>query len=119
MTEPARPPAAALADSTGMKYLDTLPQRVVTVYIPLALFLIILLFPFYWMGVTTFKPNDELYNFADHNPFWITSPTLQNIRKLLFDRLPAMAAEHHDDCGVRDGALDLRQRARRICDHAL
>jgi multiple sugar transport system permease protein len=74
---------AAIADSTGMKYLETLPRRVVTVYIPLALFVIVLLFPFYWMGVTTFKPNDELYNFADHNPFWISSPTLQNIRKLL------------------------------------
>jgi len=82
MTEAVRP---ALADSTGMTYLDRLPRRVVTVYIPLALFLIILLFPFYWMGVTTFKPNDELYNYSDHNPFWIDSPTLQNIRKLLFE----------------------------------
>jgi multiple sugar transport system permease protein len=37
------------------------------------------------MGVTTFKPNDELYNYSDHNPFWISSPTLANINKLLFD----------------------------------
>ncbi|HUL08229.1 MAG TPA: carbohydrate ABC transporter permease [Candidatus Acidoferrum sp.] len=77
--------STALADSTGMKYLETLPRRVVTVYVPLVLFVIILLFPFYWMGVTTFKPNDELYNYSDHNPFWISSPTLQNIRKLLFE----------------------------------
>src|SRR5499426_253502 len=77
--------STALADSTGMKYLETLPRRVVTVYIPLALFVIILLFPFYWMGVTTFKPNDELYNYSDHNPFWISSPTLHNIHKLLFE----------------------------------
>jgi multiple sugar transport system permease protein len=75
---------AATADSTGMSYLDTLPRRVVTVYIPLALFLLVLLFPFYWMGVTTFKPNDELYNFKAHNPFWISSPTLANIDKLFF-----------------------------------
>jgi multiple sugar transport system permease protein len=85
MTEAATTAGAAIADSTGMKYLETLPRRVVTVYIPLALFVIVLLFPFYWMGVTTFKPNDELYNFADHNPFWISSPTLQNIHKLLFE----------------------------------
>ncbi len=68
-----------------MGYFENLPRRVVTVYMPLALFIIVLLFPFYWMGVTTFKPNDELYNFSDHNPFWITSPTLANINKLLFE----------------------------------
>jgi multiple sugar transport system permease protein len=83
MTEAART-AAAAADSGGMGYLERLPRRMVTVYIPLALFVIVLLFPFYWMGVTTFKPNDELYNFSDHNPFWISSPTLANINKLLF-----------------------------------
>jgi multiple sugar transport system permease protein len=85
MTETVRTTSAATADSTGMKYLDTLSWRTVTVYIPLALFLFVLLFPFYWMGVTTFKPNDELYNFSDHNPFWIDSPTLANIHKLLFE----------------------------------
>jgi multiple sugar transport system permease protein len=77
--------ARPAADSTGMAYLSTLPRRVVTVYVPLAIFVIVLLFPFYWMAVTTFKPNDELYNFKAHNPFWITSPTLANVRKLLFE----------------------------------
>jgi multiple sugar transport system permease protein len=76
--------APAATDSTGMNYLNTLPKRVVTVYIPLAIFIFVLLFPFYWMGVTTFKPNDELYNFKAHNPFWISSPTLANVNKLLF-----------------------------------
>jgi multiple sugar transport system permease protein len=85
MTEAVPTAGTALADSTGMKYLETLPRRTVAVYVPLALFVIILLFPFYWMGVTTFKPNDELYNYSDHNPFWISSPTLQNIHKLLFE----------------------------------
>jgi len=75
---------ASTTDSTGMGYLETLPRRVVTVYLPLAIFLFVLLFPFYWMGVTTFKPNDELYNFSEHNPFWVSSPTLANINKLLF-----------------------------------
>jgi multiple sugar transport system permease protein len=76
--------APATADSTGMNYLNTLPRRVVTVYLPLAIFIFVLLFPFYWMGVTTFKPNDELYNFKAHNPFWISNPTLANVNKLLF-----------------------------------
>ncbi|MBI1776371.1 MAG: carbohydrate ABC transporter permease [Proteobacteria bacterium] len=68
-----------------MAYLETLPRRLVTVYLPLSIFLIVLLFPFVWMGVTTFKPNDELYNLSEHSPFWIKHPTLANINKLLFD----------------------------------
>jgi multiple sugar transport system permease protein len=57
----------------------------VTIYLPLACFLIILLFPFYWMTITSFKPNAELYDYKTHNPFWITSPTLDHIRLLLFN----------------------------------
>ena len=64
---------------------DSMPRRVVTLYIPLVLFVVVLLFPFYWMAVTTFKPNDELYNYKDFNPLWVHSPTLQNVKKLLFD----------------------------------
>jgi len=77
--------AAPAVDTQGMEYLASLPRRVVTVYIPLILFLFVLLFPFYWMAVTTFKPNDELYNFRDYNPFWVARPTLANIEKLLFN----------------------------------
>jgi multiple sugar transport system permease protein len=85
MTETATPAAAmTTTDSTGMSYLNTLPRRVVTVYTPLVVFILVLLFPFYWMAVTTFKPNDELYNFKAHNPFWISNPTLANVNKLLF-----------------------------------
>jgi multiple sugar transport system permease protein len=82
MIEPAK---RSPDDRVGMSYLESLPRRTVTLYLPLALFLIVLLFPFYWMGVTTFKPNDELYNYSDHNPFWIESPTLGNIKKLIFE----------------------------------
>ena len=64
---------------------DSVPRRVVTLYIPLVLFVVVLLFPFYWMAVTTFKPNNELYNYKDFNPLWVHSPTLQNVKKLLFD----------------------------------
>jgi multiple sugar transport system permease protein len=72
-------------ERTGVISWESLPRRTVTVYIPLALFLIVLLFPFYWMAVTTLKPNEELYNFKEHNPFWVTSPTLANINRLLFE----------------------------------
>ena len=43
-----------------------------------------LLFPFYWMAITTFKPNDELLS-RDGNPFWVIEPTLAHFKKLLFD----------------------------------
>ena len=36
------------------------------------------------MAITTFKPNEELYNYKDHNPFWIIQPTLDHFKKLLF-----------------------------------
>ncbi|MCX7368829.1 MAG: carbohydrate ABC transporter permease [Alphaproteobacteria bacterium] len=64
---------------------DSKARRMVTIYLPLACFLIILLFPFYWMTITAFKPNTELYDYKTHNPFWITSPTLDHIRLLLFN----------------------------------
>lgn len=76
------PPATA--DSQGMNYLVSLPRRIVTVYVPLGVFLVVLLFPFYWMVVTTFKPNEELLS-REGNPFWVKNPTFAHIRKLLFD----------------------------------
>ena len=71
------------ASEGGMDYLESLPRRWVTVYIPLLVFLFVLLFPFYWMGMTAFKPNAELVA-RSANPFWIIHPTLANFEKLLF-----------------------------------
>jgi multiple sugar transport system permease protein len=68
----------------GMGYLETLPRRLVTLYLPLGIFLFVLLFPFYWMVVTSFKPNEELIS-RSGNPFWIVAPTLDHFKKLLFD----------------------------------
>jgi multiple sugar transport system permease protein len=69
----------------GMDYLERLPRRVVTLYLPLAIFVFVLLFPFYWMTTTTFKPDEELYDYARFNPFWVVRPTLTHIYKLLFE----------------------------------
>jgi multiple sugar transport system permease protein len=70
-------------DSQGMSYLDTVRSRWVTVYIPLAIFVFVLLFPFYWMVITSVKPNNELLS-RDGNPFWVIQPTLEHFHKLLF-----------------------------------
>ena len=72
-------------ESVGMSYLDRLPRRLVVIYLPLAVFVFVLLFPFYWMTVTALKPNVELTNFTDYSPFWPSSPTLRHIQYLLFE----------------------------------
>ena len=76
--------APDVVDSGGMNYLVSLPRKLVTVWLPLMVFLIVLLFPFYWMVITTFKPNEELLS-REGNPFWVIHPTLDHIKKLLFD----------------------------------
>ena len=73
----------AKESSQGMDYLTSLPRRWVTVYIPLILLLVILLFPFYWMAMTAFKRDAELLS-RSGNPFWLINPTLDHFKKLLF-----------------------------------
>ena len=70
---------------TAVMSWDSRARRLVTIYVPLACFMLVLLFPFYWMTITAFKPDAELLDYKHHNPFWIDSPTLENIRKLLFE----------------------------------
>ena len=86
MTEAATTAGAAtnFAERSGPIEWASLPRRMVTIYLPLACFVIVLLFPFYWMAITTFKSNEELYDYKNFNPFWVSSPTLANINKLLF-----------------------------------
>lgn len=83
-TETTETQSSAAAPQETMAW-DSKARRMVTIYLPLACFLIILLFPFYWMTITSFKPNAELYDYKTHNPFWISSPTLDHIRLLLFN----------------------------------
>ena len=73
------------ADSGELMAWDNQARRIITVYLPLAVFVFILLFPFYWMTITAFKPNGELLDYQHNNPFWVHSPTLDNIRELLFN----------------------------------
>jgi multiple sugar transport system permease protein len=80
----ALPKPGQTADAAGMGYLTSLPRKVVTIYMPIAVFLIVLLFPFYWMTITAFKPNEELLSHVG-NPFWVHAPTLAHFKKLLFD----------------------------------
>src|ERR671930_2215283 len=78
--------SSAAADHTeGMSYLETLPRRLVTLYLPLSIILIVLLFPFYWMALTAVKPDEQLLDLEKYSPFWTWTPTLKHIQKLLFE----------------------------------
>jgi len=77
---------SAIADHIeGMGYLETLPRRLVTLYLPLSIILVVLLFPFYWMALTAIKPDEQLLDLERFNPFWTWTPTLKHIQKLLFE----------------------------------
>ncbi|MBU6507128.1 MAG: carbohydrate ABC transporter permease [Alphaproteobacteria bacterium] len=75
---------ARAENGRGARFLGVMPRRLVTLYLPLGVLLFVLLFPFYWMVVTTFKPDTELYDYAHFNPFWVVHPTFEHIDKLLF-----------------------------------
>src|SRR5438105_14540786 len=68
-----------------MSYLQSVPRRFVTLYLPLSIIVIILLFPFYWMGLTAIKPDDQLLDLDRYSPFWTWNPTLKHFHKLLFE----------------------------------
>jgi multiple sugar transport system permease protein len=80
----AAPQNSATSAPEAMSW-DSRSRRMVVLYLPLACFVVILLFPFYWMGLTAFKPDGELYDYGTYNPLWISSPTLAHIRHLLFN----------------------------------
>jgi multiple sugar transport system permease protein len=56
--------------------------RAVKLWIPLGFFMLFTLFPFYWMAVTSLKPNQELYN-RKIMPLIVYHPTLKHYVDLL------------------------------------
>jgi multiple sugar transport system permease protein len=59
-------------------------------YLPLGAFVLALLFPFYWMIVTTVRPDGELYRPWNHplySPFWTAHPTFEHVKDLLQETL--------------------------------
>jgi multiple sugar transport system permease protein len=51
--------------------------RILRLYLPLGFFLVAMLFPFYWMAITSIKPNRELYN-PRIMPLIVHQPTLKH-----------------------------------------
>ena len=88
LANPARPvdvKTGAGDSKEGMGYLETLPRRLVTTYLPLAIIVFVLLFPFYWMALTSVKPDAQLLDMDTVNPFWTPTPTLKHYYVLLFE----------------------------------
>jgi len=56
--------------------------RSVQLWLPLGFFLFLTLFPFYWMAITSLKPNQELYN-TQMMPLLIYHPTLKHYVDLI------------------------------------
>jgi multiple sugar transport system permease protein len=56
-------------------------SRLLITYVPLIALLLFLLAPFYWMIITSFKPDPELYN-ANVSPLVVWHPTLDQFAQL-------------------------------------
>ena len=57
-------------------------EQAVRVWLPVGFFLLLALFPFYWMAITSVKPNAELYN-RNMMPLLVHNPTLKHYVGLL------------------------------------
>jgi multiple sugar transport system permease protein len=55
-------------------------------YLPMALFILFTLFPFYWMAITAFRPDPELYRTwrqPNAAPLWTFAPTFEHVIGLM------------------------------------
>jgi multiple sugar transport system permease protein len=65
-----------------MQRVIALATRRTLFWLAIAFFVIVCAFPFYWMLITSFKENSDLYN-VTNIPFWFTDPpTLEHFRYL-------------------------------------
>jgi multiple sugar transport system permease protein len=65
-------------------------KRWVFLYLPLGGFVIVTLFPFYYMAVTSIRPDQEMYipwNRPNFAPFWTLRPTLEHFALLFRETL--------------------------------
>jgi multiple sugar transport system permease protein len=76
-TSAVAPAVTSSSRMAGTRRLD----RLLTLYLPLLLVLVFLLAPFYWMTITAFKPNSELYDGAI-SPLLVYAPTTEHFEYL-------------------------------------
>ena len=95
--------SSPLADDTeGMSYLQSLPRRLVTLYLPLSIILLVLLFPFYWMALTVHQTGQAAARPRNLQPVLDLESDLQaHPQAAVRDRLSALAVEHDAGRGLR------------------
>lgn len=64
-------------------------KQLLTLYLPLTLLLIFILFPFYWIFITSIKPEAELYGAVT---YWPRAVTWENYKKLFTTTVNFVAA---------------------------
>ena len=77
--------AAGRAGSGAGMVEGSLWKKWVYFYIPLTAFVVGTLFPFYWMLITAFRPDAELYRpwrAVNNQPFWTMNPTWEHVTYL-------------------------------------
>ena len=79
-----------------------LPLRETSFFGAVAFFFVLAAFPFYWMVITSFKENSDLYN-VTNIPFWFNEPpTLEHFRylfeKTLFTTLAVELPDYRPLC---------------------
>lgn len=65
-------------------------QKIFLLYLPLAVLLLFILFPFYWTFITSVKPEDELYGMVV--TYWPRTITWESYRKLFTTTVNFLAA---------------------------
>ena len=77
--------AAGRAGSGAGMVEGSLWKKWLYFYIPLTAFVVGTLFPFYWMLITAFRPDAELYRpwrAVNNQPFWTMNPTWEHVTYL-------------------------------------
>jgi multiple sugar transport system permease protein len=64
--------------------LNARMERVLYFYVPIAFFLLFLVGPFYWMLITSLKPDGEIYD-GQHSPLYVAAPSLAHFRYLFHE----------------------------------
>jgi multiple sugar transport system permease protein len=75
--------ATAVSRRGGAPLMDRQLGRWIRIYIPVIVLLLVTVFPFYWMAVTTFKSPSELFDF-NQSPLFVRQPTLDHWNQLFF-----------------------------------
>jgi multiple sugar transport system permease protein len=75
--------ATAVRRRGGAPLMDRQLGRWIRIYIPVIVLLLVTVFPFYWMAVTTFKSPSELFDF-NQSPLFVRQPTLDHWNQLFF-----------------------------------